>query len=160
MNVLYYAFIVNVSSRYILCGVCVSKSTAISVDRLRYRHVVTFRRVRLVITCFWLLISSIGLLRVWRRDIAIKVGCVFVLLCLPTSIFCSLNIARYRKTVSGIMWVQMALVACYVPWIIVPVLDAVGIHHHVLDWKTALTLVYLNSSLNLILYLTAYKFLG
>ena len=28
-----------------------------------------------------------------------------------------LNIARYTKTVSSIAWVQLALVACYVPFV-------------------------------------------
>ena len=50
-----------------LCGVSALTSTAISVDILlalllgiRYRHVVTLRRVRVVITCFWLIASSCG----------------------------------------------------------------------------------------------------
>ena len=45
----------------ILCGVSILTSTAISVDRplalllgLRYRHAATVKRVRVVITCFWL----------------------------------------------------------------------------------------------------------
>ena len=180
---------INVKFLYFpLCGVSVLTSTAISVDRLlalllglRYRHVVTLRRVRVVITCFWLISASIGLLRVWRSDIAIKEAFVISILCLVTSIFCytrihlklrhqqaqvqnivphgqqngegiPLNIARYKKTVSSIMWVQMTLVACYVPWIIVAVLDAVGRYHYLLYWNAASTLVYLNSSPNPILY--------
>ncbi len=49
------------------------------------------------------------------------------------------------------MWVQLALVACYVPWVIVAVLDAKGIEHDV-AWLATETLVMLNSSLNPILY--------
>ena len=48
-------------SSWILCGVSILTTAAISVDRLlalllglRYRHVVTLRRVRVVIICFWL----------------------------------------------------------------------------------------------------------
>ena len=63
----------------------------------------------------------------------------------------SLNITRYKKTVSSIMWVQLALVACYVPWIIVTVLFG-NIQEHFVAWMFASTLVYLNSSLNPILY--------
>ncbi|XP_078342595.1 adenosine receptor A3-like [Oculina patagonica] len=187
VNVLFYVYNINAASSYILCGVSVFTSTAISVDRLfalllglRYRHVVTLRRVRVVITCFWLIASS-GVLRVWREDIAIKATFVVIILCLATSIFCysriyiklryhqalvqnnvphgqqngegiPLNIARYKKTVSSIMWVQLALVACYVPWVIVAVLYAnYSVIEHV-AWIVTTTVVYLNSSLNPILY--------
>ena len=161
-------------------------STAISVDRLlalllglRYRHVVTLKRVRVVISCFWLIAAS-GWLRVWKRGIVTNLAFLVVILCLITSIFCytriqmklrhqqahvqnnvphgqqngegiPLNIARYKKTVSSIMWVQLALVACYVPWGIVVVLHANGIEHR-LTWITTDTLIFFNSSLNPILY--------
>ena len=62
-----------------------------------------------------------------------------------------LNIARYKKTVSSIMWVQLALVACYVPRGIAAVLYVNGIKHDA-AWIASNTLVYLNSSLNPILY--------
>ena len=170
-----------------LCGLSVATTTAISVDRLlalllgiRYRHVVTLRRVRVGITCFWLIAPLRGWIWVKRIDISNKVSSVLLILYLVTSIFCytrihmklrhqqaqvqnnvphaqqnaegiPLNIARYKKTVSSIMWVQSALVACYLPWVIAAVLHANGIKHD-LAWFAALTLVYLNSSLNPILY--------
>ena len=175
------------ASSFILCGVSVATSTAISVDRLlalllglRYRHVVTLKRVCAVITCFWLIAASIGYLRVTRRDIAIMGASVTLILCLITSIFCytrihfklrhqqaqvqnnvphaqqngegiPLNIARYKKTVSSIMWVQLALVACYVPWGIMAVL-ALNVIQREVAWRATETLVFLNSSLNPILY--------
>ncbi|XP_078385049.1 adenosine receptor A3-like [Oculina patagonica] len=187
VTVYYYVYNVSVSSNFILCAVSVLTSTAISVDRLlalllglRYRQVVTLRRVRVVITCFWIIGASVGLLRVWREDIALKEASVGLILCTVTSIFCytrihlklrhqqaqvqnnvphgqqngegiPLNIARYKKTVSSIMWVQLALVACYVPWGFVAVLDADGIEYDV-AWLATSTLVFLNSTLNPILY--------
>ena len=187
VNVLHYVYEVFKASSFILCGVSVLTSTAISVDRLlalslglRYRHVVTSRRVYAVIACFWLIAASTGCLRVLRIDIVITEISVIVIFCLVTSIFCytriyhklrhhqaqiqndiaqdqqnagriPLNIARYKKTVSSIMWVQLALVTCYVPWIIMAVLEANGITHYVL-WTVTETLVYMNSSLNPILY--------
>ena len=187
VNVLYYVFKIYGASGFILCGVSTLTSTAISVDRLlalllglRYRHVVTLKRVRVVITCFWLIPASTALLWVWRTDITSKANSVGLTLCLITSLFCytrihlklrhqqaqlqnnvphgqqngggiPLSIARYNKTVSSIMWVQLALVACYVPWGIVVVLEANGIEHEV-AWIPTLTLVFLNSSLNPILY--------
>ena len=187
VNVLHYVYKVFKASSFILCGVSVVTSTAISVDRLlalwlglRYRHVVTLKRVRVVITCFWLIEALAIWFRVKRIAIANAASSVVLILCLVISIICytrihlklrhqqaqvqnnvphgqqnrggiPLNIARYKKTVSSIMWVQLALVACYVPWGIVAMLDANGIEHDV-AWRTVDTLVFLNSSLNPILY--------
>ena len=67
-----------------------------------------------------------------------------------------LNIARYKKTVSSIAWVQLALVICYLPFIIflpvttyLEVWPGVGVF---IDFEFSVTLVYFNSSLNPILY--------
>ena len=189
MNVNILHFVANVcwALSLNLSGISILTSTAISVDRLlalllglRYRHVVTLRRVRVVIFCFWLVGASGGSLRMWRRDIALKEVFVVIILSLVTSIFCytkihiklrhhqaqlqnnvpqgqpnggeiPLNIARYKKTVSSIMWVQLALVACYAPYGIVAVLFVNGIENYE-AWKAATSLVYVNSSLNPILY--------
>ena len=64
-----------------------------------------------------------------------------------------LNIARYKKTVSSIGWVQLAMVACYVPYtaVVLAVALHVGTSTAVVS-DSALALVYLNSSLNPILY--------
>ena len=166
-------------SAYTSTGISVDRLLALLLG-LRYRHVVRLRRARTVMACFWLIAASSGWLRVWRRDIAIKETSVVLILCLVTSIFCytrihlklrhqqaqiqnnvpdgqqnagriPLNIARYKKTVSSIMWVQLALVACYVPRGIVAVLYVNGIKHDA-AWMASNTLVYLNSSLNPILY--------
>ncbi|CAH3136080.1 unnamed protein product, partial [Pocillopora meandrina] len=66
-----------------------------------------------------------------------------------------LNIKQYQKTVSSIFWVQLALVACYTPFITVSILRHTvlsGSAVHAL-WLFTETLVYLNSSLNLFLLL-------
>ena len=127
------------------------------------------------------LVTSFFWLWVWNRNIAKKASSVALPLCLVTSIFCytrihlklrhqqaqvqnnhvphgqqngegiPLNIARYKKTVSSIMWVQLALVACYAPLGSVAVLDANGIQHDV-AWRATETLLLLNSFLNPILY--------
>jgi len=65
-----------------------------------------------------------------------------------------LNMARYKKAVSSALWLQLTLVACYLPYDIVAALRAEsGIFsslHHARSYT--ITLVYLNSSLNPILY--------
>ena len=65
-----------------------------------------------------------------------------------------LNIVQYKKVVSSIFWLQLTLVACYAPFIIVSLL-----RHTVLSgttiqglWLFTATLVYSNSSLNPFLY--------
>ena len=61
-----------------------------------------------------------------------------------------LNIKQYQKTISSIFLVQLALVACYTPFIIVSILRHTvlsGSAVHAL-WLFTETLVYLNSSLN------------
>ena len=66
----------------------------------------------------------------------------------------SLNMLRYRKAVHSALWIQLALVVCYLPYSIMTVL--IGNRRpspsYFLAWLTTVTLVYLNSSLNPVLY--------
>ena len=148
---------------------------------LGYRQIVTLRRVRVVVICLCLLSSLFGWVRIWKRDLAFKQGSFGLILCLVISIFCytwihhklrhqqaqvqkrfprgdqpngegnPLSMARYKKTVSIIMWVQLALVACYFPWGVEAVLHKNATEQS-LAWFAASLLVFLNSSLNPILY--------
>ena len=64
----FYVASIEVISSQVLCGVSLLTSTAMSVDRLltlslglRYRYLVTLRRVRALIISFWFLIgASVG----------------------------------------------------------------------------------------------------
>jgi len=56
----------------VFCNLSLLTLTAISVDRLlalllgiRYRQVVTFKRVLMFVICFWTLITSLALVVVW-----------------------------------------------------------------------------------------------
>ena len=66
----------------------------------------------------------------------------------------SLNIARYRKTVCTAVWVQVTLLACYFPYGIAAGVGSSMGHSpsNNLAARLAITLVYLNSCLNPILY--------
>ena len=185
----YVSFILAVSS-LVLCGVSLLTSTAISMDRLlalsllRYRHVVTLRRVRALIISFWFLIGAlVGCLFIFSLNIsAIAVVMLISLLVsaisyakiyfrlrhqllrvqghvhqrqqLPPNgvVPTALNVARYKKTVSAITWVQLGLFACYSPFCATLVLP------HLFEFLDAnvppffLCLLFLNSSLNPILY--------
>ena len=151
-----------------LCGVSILTSTAISVDRLL--------ALLLGLSCFWLISVSLGSIRISRSDVALKAASTLIPLSLVISIICytriffklrhqqvqvpqvqanegqiPVNIARYKKSVSSVLWVQLALVACYAPWGIAVALYVNGIENDV-TWLVTETLVYLNSSLNPILY--------
>ena len=144
---------------------------------LRYRTYVTPRRARFVITCIWIMMATIAMIGLWKADVFNKVTSVMTVLSLITSmssyakIYLTLrkhqtqiqkdsthgqpyvvgfavNIARYRKTVSSILWVQLALLACYAPYGIVA-----GMKINTLAcYLVSSALVHLNSTLNPILY--------
>ena len=66
-----------------------------------------------------------------------------------------LSIALYKKTVSSALWVQMTLVACYLPTGIataVPAINGLDTPSTCLATSVTLTLLYFNSSVNPILY--------
>ena len=119
----------------------------------------------------------------WNERITAWCNCIFVALCVVTAFFSytkifhtlrhnqihaqsnvnqgqssqtvQLNIARYKRTVSSALWVQLALVVCYLPVAIREVLRlqrGVSASFLLVARFYTGTLVYLNSSLNPILY--------
>ena len=144
---------------------------------LRYRTFVTLRRARFVITCIWIMMATIAMIGLWKADVFNKVTSVMTVLSLitwissyakiyltlrkhqtqiqkdsthgqPYMVGFAVNIARYRKTVSSILWVQLALLACYAPYGIVA-----GMKINTLAcYLVSSALVHLNSTLNPILY--------
>ena len=150
--------------------------------RLRNRQAVTLRRPKVLVFSIWALASVCTAMNVLSYNIAVKVTIIAVSLYLTTSI-CSytciffalrhhqsqiqiqnlkgqvnrttpLNIARYRKAVSSSLWVQLVLVACYLPYGIVVAMRAyAGLPSVVfLVAQCTITLVYLNSCLNPVIY--------
>ena len=138
------------------CGVSVFASTALSVDRLslalflglRYRHVVTLKRVRAVLACCCL--TALLTVLVWNFRVKTDaiIITIFLTLCLIISLSCyttivlrlrqhqsskvqdnaqrgqantggiPLNLERYKRTVVSIALVQLALFICYFPFLI------------------------------------------
>ena len=178
----------NITS-HILCSVSLLTLTAISVDRLlalllglRYRQVVTLKRIYRIVAVFWVVSSAGTATLLWNERITSFRAGILVALCVVTSIFSytkifhtlrhnqihaqgnvnqgqpsqtvQLNIARYKKTVSSALWVQLALVVCYLPFAIVEVLRLQrGVSSDIIVARFySATVVYLNSSLNPILY--------
>ena len=147
---------------------------------LRYKQVVTVRHTYVIVVIFWIMSAVASILYLSNPLIPAWYGRMVVPLCLVTSIASytkiflnlrhhhiqvhvqqeqssqinPLNIARYRKAVSSALWVQCILVACYLPFSIVRALVSFGktTSRSVLIFELATTLIYLNSSLNPILY--------
>ena len=150
LNIMFSHLLSSLSITF--CGVSVFASTALSVDRLlalflglRYRHVVTLKRIRAVLAsgCLALLLTVL----VWnfRTKTARIIITIYLTLCLIISLFSytkivlrlrqhqssvrdnaqqgqantggsPLNLERYKKTVVSVALVQLALVICYFPF--------------------------------------------
>ena len=168
----------------IFCGVSMNISTALSLDRLlalllglRYRHVVTLKRVRIAVACCWLtaLVTALVIFltggKIFPRIAMILIILsVIISLSSYTKIVLKLrqhqtsvqenvhqgmanaggvpkNLRQYKRTVVSIALVQISLVACYVPFLIF----LIG-HLDYVFFLVSTTFVYLNSSLNPFLY--------
>ena len=147
---------------------------------LRHRQVVTLNRTYVIVFTLWLLPAVFSTMYFWNHLITLWYSMITTALCLIISIFSYTkifltlrhhqnqvqghvqqpnqtnqpNIARYKKAVSTAMWLQLTLVAFYLPHGIV---DVLMIHgglsaslYHARIYSA--TLVFLNSSLNPILY--------
>ena len=101
----YFVMMAEITS-IVFSGVSLMTVTAISVDRLqrlslsvRYKHVVTLRRVGAMLTCFWLVSAAVSVMqRFWRLTVDSKVIPTIVILCLVTSGYCYTKIfLRLRR---------------------------------------------------------------
>ena len=188
-NICRYAFVIFNTTSHILGGVSLFTLTAISVDRLlalllglRYRQVVTLKRIYRIVVVFWVVSSAGAILMFWSERIIAWYDCIEISLCVVTSIFSyakivltlrhnrveaqgqvtrghqglkvQFNTVRYKKTVSSVLWVKLGLVVCYLPFVIVEVLCLQsGVTSNIfVAWFYSATLILLKSSLNPILY--------
>ena len=149
---------------------------------IRYRTIVNLRRTRALLSFFWLTGIAAVLLRFATSfSVAAIVGVIFLIIFIVISVFCYTkifmtlkqietqvhnrgqqrregmppNIGRYKKTVWSIALVQLALIACYIPFIICAIVmklkDLSGTTANTI-WIFTFSLIYVNSSLNPILY--------
>ena len=142
---------------------------------LRYRQVVTLKRTYVIVATFWVLSGVAALCHIFDPGITFYYSYVVVPSSLVISVASytkifralshhhgqvqdhvqqqpsqpnTLNIARYRKAVHSALWVQLALVVCYVPYSIVLVRVTVSISEphssHMIAMGITLVLVYFN----------------
>jgi len=185
-----YAFTSAFIAGYLLGSVSFLTMTAISVDRLlalllrlRYRQVVTLKRMYATVVIIWVVSIVASAMYFWNYLITLWYSYIFIPLCLATSIFsytkiyCKLrylqnpiqpeqpnqavpapNVARYRKAVSSSLWIQSTLIICYLPFVLDGIVGRLLSPQNEVSSSELLvkvytiTLVYLNSSLNPILY--------
>ena len=112
---------------------------------LRYKQVLTLKRTCEIVFTFWIVCTVVSAIRVWNRPVVLWCGIIVTSFCLVISILSytkifftlrhhqnqmqnhvqqpnqtnQLNIARYKKAVSTAIWLQLTLVACYLPYCVV-----------------------------------------
>ena len=175
------SYILGSVSFLTMTTISVDRLLALSMG-LRYRQVVTFKRTCITLIGLW--ICSIVGASSWFLNPVITAWYQYTgtALCLSITFFAyariffilrhnrihvktttfqrqpnqaiPLNIARYRKAVYSSLWVQVTLVVCYLPMVIVLALTPQrGIPTSTcLAGQFTITLVFLHSSLNPLLY--------
>ena len=141
---------------------------------LRYKQIVTLKRTYIIVVTLWIVTFVATLCNVLDSRIAPWFGRIVISCCLLISIasyakiFCALrrhhaqvqshvqqqpsqsnalNMARYKKAVYSALWVQLVLLACYVPVSVVGILMAHikgDSSHLVVALGIVNTLVYFN----------------
>ena len=164
-----------------MTAISVDRLLALSLG-LRYRRVVTFKKTCVTIIGLWIYSIVVAssqfmnpVITAWYQYTGTAPG-LFITFFAYTKIFFILrhnrihvqtptfqrqpnqvipmNIARYRKAVYSALWVQVTLVVCYLPVVIVVALTpqrGIPISMY-LTRQFILTVVFLNSSLNPLLY--------
>ena len=180
-------------------GVSLMTLTLISVDRLlalllglRYKQVVTLKRVWILVVIIWLSFPAAVLAYsaynyrhvIFMNVVARGIVNTVLLVCIVITFSCylkiylslrrqhaqvqshvsqgqphggttPLNLARYKKTVFATLWIQITLLACYIPYFAANAALAIygsPTSSVSLAVSATLSLIYLNSSLNPFLY--------
>ena len=149
---------------------------------LRYKEIVTLRRTYIILAIVWVVCLVAGLFSHLNYRIALSSSliitpfCVVISVASYTKIFRALshhqaqiqdhvqqqpnqpnalNMAQYRKAVYNAIWVQLALVVCYVPQFIVRIvifLSAKRFSNFFLIFGMGIVILFFNSTLNPFLY--------
>ena len=149
---------------------------------LRYKQIVTLKRTYITVVTFWVVSVVAALCFILNYHITLWYGRIIIPSCLVISVASyskifhtlsqhqakmhdpvqqhprlpnALNMARYRKAVNGALWVQLAIVVCYLPYCLVEIvitLSKTYSSHLVVLWEIAIILIYFNSTLNPFLY--------
>ena len=149
---------------------------------LRYRQVVTLKRTSVLLTICWAVSITGSTLHFVDYTLSLWFGCMACLISLVISTFCywkifrtlrlhhrnrvhqqpaqsiqtfQRNDMRYKKALKTALWLQVTLVTCYFPYVAVAFISSAVSRISpalFLARQITLTLIFLNSSLNPILY--------
>ena len=166
-----------------LAAISVDRLLSLLLD-LRYKQMVTLNRTNVTVIIFWF-VSGVGsIMSLWNELASSWCSYVIIPVCLLTSLYCysriflklrhltkqvqknvhgrvcqtaPFNVARYRKVLCTALWLQIALIFCYSPYIITAPVAHREIQRNrspsvYLVLQVAITILYWNSSLNPILY--------
>ena len=168
-------------SLFTLTAISVDRLLALLLG-IRYRQIVTLKRTCIITATFWILSVAAGSFYISHNRIVIWYTIIFIPSCSVISIASytkifrtlrhhqaqvqdhvqkqpsqpnALNMAKYRKAVSSALWVQLALVVCYVPkfTMLVVITNRKTYSSHIvfIDGISSI-LTYFNSTLNPFLY--------
>ena len=174
-------FVVVSVSLLTMAAISVDRLLAL-LSELRYRQIVTLRRTYFIVATSWLLFGVAVLCYILDYRIDTWYGRIIIPSCLiiPAASYKkifyvlshhqaqvqaiireqpsqpnALSMARYRMAVYSGLWVQLALVGCFVPIGVLGVVIAwknTYSSHFIVAWGVKTVLVYFNSTLNPFLY--------
>lgn len=167
-------------SLFTLTAMSIDRVIALSLG-LRYRQIVTLKRTSVVVTTFWVVSLCCSATYVRSYQAAIWASLIGITLCLiisvlsytriflglrrqenqvhqikgptPEELPTQLNMARHKKAVTSVLWLQITLLICYLPQGIQAAFSSQGLSQSIsLFRQFTVTLVFLNSTLNPVLY--------
>ena len=168
-------------SLFTLAAISVDRLLAMLLGQ-RYKEIVTLRRTYIILAIVWVVCLVAGLFTHLNYHIALWCSLIYTPSCLLisiasyTKIFRALNhhqaqiqgyvqqqpsqpnalsIAQYRKAVYNALWVQLALVVCYVPLFTVKIViffSSKRFSNLFLIYGMPIVLMFFNSTLNPFLY--------
>lgn len=150
----------------------------------RHKRIVTLTRIYVTLIIFWLVSCAGSIASIWNELASSWYSYVIIPSCLMISLFCytkifvklrhfkrqaqgnfhrrvrhiaPLNVARYRKVLYSALWLQVTLIFCYSPYIIMAPVAHRQIEKSLsssfyIALQVTITILYLNSLLNPILY--------
>ena len=167
-------------SLFTIAAISVDRLIALRLG-LRYKRTITLRRTRGMLMLFFIIsITTCSLRRFWKHVLFSRVISVLIYSSLAISVLSYLtiyltlrrhhnamqqivqhgqpngeensrSIARYRKTVSTALCIQLTMITCYLPYAVVVALVRQSPSLNIVV-RLTITLALLNSSLNPILY--------
>ena len=162
-------------------AISVDRLLALSLG-IRYRETVTLKRVYGIIITFWVLATVHSAVSVKSSEFAARFSDTVLCICVATSMFSNamiffnlrkqririqdrrsreqptsgeVSMAKQKKAVSSVLWIQLAVLICYPPYLVTVVLSStIDELPQTLELirQYALVLVLVNSSLNPLLY--------